>query len=136
MTNQQVFSSGKIIEEYNYIHPVDFEEEYIGYLVELDNIVYEIISKPNGNILHPSEESRIVSKNLDEIYDYCDYLHDRPLNICEPIIDEQKLKDKVYPYDEVDIVDGDYIIFNGKEIQILGEIDTEDYLDFFEEDSE
>lgn len=134
MTNKEVFSTGNIIEQYNYIHPIDFEGVYLGYLVELKNIVYEVVSESDGTILSPNEEARIVSNGLDEIYEYCDYLHDKPLNICEPIIDEEKLKNKVYPYDEVDIFDDGYITFNGTRIDILDASDIEEDFDFFEDD--
>jgi hypothetical protein len=133
MTNQQVFNNGDVIERFNYINPLDFDNEYVGHLIQLNDVIYEVVCEQNGEILHPSENARIVSNGLTEIYDYCDYLHDKPLNISEPTIDEDKMKNKIYPYDEVDILDNGNVIFNGTVINIFDGTDMPDDFDFFED---
>lgn len=109
MTNQYVFDYGKVIDTFNYINVNDIDGEYIGHLIQFDSTVYEVIIHQSGGTLNPNDDARIVSENIDVIYNHIDEINDKPLNIKNFVEEEQKT-------DNVTIEDGK-IFFNGMVIE-------------------
>ena len=129
MTNQYVFDSGKIIDIFNYIHPNDIDGEYIGYLVEFNNSVYEIIKHQRDGILNPDDTAELISDNLDSIYDYIDEINEKPLNIKNNI-------DESIEHDDGLIIEDGKIFFNGRLIEPIYDDIEEDYNEYIDNSNE
>lgn len=69
MNALETFNRGTVLEQYSYINPDDLDGEYIGFLVTLDKKVYEIIKDTRGNILDSEYEPRLVSEDIDKMYE-------------------------------------------------------------------
>jgi hypothetical protein len=59
MTNREVYDIGRIIETFNYINQYDPYNTYIGYLVKVDNTVYEIVVNQHNMLVDPDEKASI-----------------------------------------------------------------------------
>ena len=59
MTNQEVYDMGRRIESFNYIDPYDLDNMYIGYLIKVDSIVYQVVVNQHNMIIHPNEKATI-----------------------------------------------------------------------------
>lgn len=59
MTNQEVYDIGRRIESFNYINPYDLDNVYIGYLIQVDSIIYQVIVNQHNMIIDPNEEATI-----------------------------------------------------------------------------
>lgn len=59
MTNQEVYDIGRRIESFNYINPYDLDNVYIGYLIQVDNVTYQVIVNQHNMIIDPNEKATI-----------------------------------------------------------------------------
>lgn len=69
MTNQEVFNIGKVLEVFNYLNPTDLDNNYIGYLIEIDRVIYQVIATEHNRLLNPDEPAHIFSDNSQALYD-------------------------------------------------------------------
>lgn len=68
MTNREVYDNGRIIETFNYINQFDPYNNYIGYLIKIDNTVYEIVVNQHNLLVDPDEKAVIfrIEDNANE----------------------------------------------------------------------
>jgi len=125
MTNQYVFDYGKVIDTFNYINVNDIDGEYIGHLIQFNSTVYEVIIHQSGGILYPNDDARVVSDNIDVIYNHIDEINDKPFNIKNFVEEGQQT-------DNVTIEDGK-IVFNGMVIEPIYNDVYEDYEEHIDE---
>lgn len=59
MTNREVYDMGRIVETFNYINQFDPYNNYIGYLVKVDNTIYEIVVNQHNMLVDPDEKAVI-----------------------------------------------------------------------------
>ena len=78
MNALETFNRGTVLEQYSYINPDDLDGEYIGFLVTLDKKVYEIIKDTRGNILDSEYLPRLVSDDVDAMYNDDEYSDEEP----------------------------------------------------------
>lgn len=78
MNALEIFNRGTVLEQYSYINPDDLDGEYIGFLVTLDKKVYEIIKDMRGNILDSEYLPRLVTDDVDSMYEEHDYSDEEP----------------------------------------------------------
>lgn len=88
MTNQEVFEIGKIIETFYYINEFDLENNYIGYLVEFNDIVYQIVTTEHNMILNPDEEAFVFTNNLNDVYSSIDAAMNEPIDFSFNTVDD------------------------------------------------
>ncbi len=69
MTSAEIFRLGSVIENYSYINPDDLEGQYVGHLVVFEKKVYEIVTDANNKIVEFSYEPRLVSEDIDKMYE-------------------------------------------------------------------
>lgn len=65
MTNEEVYTHGRIVETFNYLNQFDLEGIYIGYLIKVDNITYQVIVNQHNMIQNPDEPAVIF--NIDGV---------------------------------------------------------------------
>jgi hypothetical protein len=59
MTNQEVYDIGRRLESFNYINQFDLDNVYIGYLIQIENTVYQVIVNQHNVIINPDEQAVI-----------------------------------------------------------------------------
>ena len=79
MTNQEVFDNGRIIETFYYINQFDLTNDYIGYLIQVDDIVYQIVTTEHNILLNPHDEAILFTDNLEAVYSEIDNAINEPL---------------------------------------------------------
>lgn len=109
MTNQFIFDKGKVIENFNYILQDDPYNDYVGNLVEYDKKIYEIITDISGKVVDADLIPTALSNDVSEIYDYIDYINDRPLNVVNKPTQTNSFEGDV-------VVEDGRIYYNGIEI--------------------
>ncbi len=59
MTNQDVYDIGKRIESFNYINQYDLDNYYIGYLIQIENTIYQVIVNQHNLLVDPYGEAEV-----------------------------------------------------------------------------
>jgi hypothetical protein len=59
MTNREVYDVGRRLESFNYINQFDLDNVYIGYLIQVDNTVYQVIVNQHNMIINPDDQAEI-----------------------------------------------------------------------------
>lgn len=59
MTNREVYDIGRIVETFNYINQFDPYNNYIGYLIKVDNTIYEIVVNQHNILFDPDEKASV-----------------------------------------------------------------------------
>lgn len=59
MTNQEVYDIGKKLESFNYINQYDLDNYYIGYLIQVENTIYQVIVNQHNLLIDPYEEAEV-----------------------------------------------------------------------------
>jgi hypothetical protein len=103
MTNQEVFDTGKIIETFHYINQFDLENDYIGYLVQFNDIVYQLVATEHNILLNPNEEAILFTDNLDAVYSSIEAAMSEPIDFSFNTVDDinEKKDDDFYADDFV-----------------------------------
>lgn len=78
MTSAEIFRLGSVIENYSYINPDDLEGQYVGHLVVFEKKVYEIVTDINNKIVEFSYEPRLVSEDVDKMYEEIEIYDSEP----------------------------------------------------------
>lgn len=111
MTNMEVFDRGRIVETFNYMDEYDFENTYIGYLIQVNDIVYQVIATQHNLILNPEEEAIVFTTELNTIYSDIEKSMQEPIRIETKLVNEDEFDKK----SDVE-VDEDVIKYKGKVI--------------------
>lgn len=130
MNTDYIFKNGRKLETFNFINENDLANDYIGYLIEYNQKVYQVITDDKGKLLYPDEPPEIVSENINHIYDFIDELENSPAIIgTDAIIPDSS--------DDVNIVDGK-LIYRGRVIEPLPDYEDElnSWEEFVEDDNE
>jgi hypothetical protein len=59
MTNREVYDIGRRIESFNYVNQYDLDNVYIGYLIQIENTIYQVIVNQYNIIVNPDEQAEI-----------------------------------------------------------------------------
>lgn len=100
MTNMEVFDRGKIVETFNYMDDFDLENSYIGYLIQLNDIVYKVIATNHNMLIDPESEAEILATDINDIYSQIEQSMNEPLRI------ETKLVDDFEEKSDIEVDDG------------------------------
>lgn len=107
----EVFDNGKIIEIFNYMDEYNFENTYIGYLIQIEDTVYQVIATQHNLLLNPEEEAIVFTTQLNDMYSDIKKSMQEPIKIETKLVDENEFDKKS------DIEVDDYVIkYKGKVI--------------------
>jgi len=101
MTNMEVFDRGKIIETFNYMDDFDLENSYIGYLIELNDIVYTVIATNHNMLIDPESEAEIFTTDINDVYSQIEQSMNEPLRIETKLVDDFEEKSDIEVDDDV-----------------------------------
>ena len=101
MTNMEVFDRGKIIETFNYMDDFDLENSYIGYLIELNDIVYTVIATNHNMLIDPESEAEIFTTDINGVYSQIEQSMNEPLRIETKLVDDFEEKSDIEVDDDV-----------------------------------
>lgn len=59
MTNREVYDIGRRIESFNYVNQYDLDNVYIGYLIQIENTIYQVIVNQYNIIVNPDDQAEI-----------------------------------------------------------------------------
>lgn len=111
MTNMEVFDKGKIVETFNYMDDYDFENIHIGYLIQVNDTVYQVIATQHNLLLNPEEEAIVFTTQLNDMYSDIQRSMQEPIKIETKMVDENEFDKK----SDIE-VDDDVIKYKGKVI--------------------
>jgi len=111
MTNMEVFDKGKIVETFNYMDDYDFENIHIGYLIQVNDTVYQVIATQHNLLLNPEEEAIVFTTQLNDMYSDIQRSMQEPIKIETKMVDENEFDKK----SDIEI-DDDVIKYKGKVI--------------------
>lgn len=111
MTNMEVFDKGKILETFNYMDDYDFENIHIGYLIQVNDTVYQVIATQHNLLLNPEEEAIVFTTQLNDMYSDIEKSMQEPIKIETKMVDENEFDKK----SDIEI-DDDVIKYKGKVI--------------------
>lgn len=111
MTNMEVFDRGRIIETFNYMDEYDFENTYIGYLIQVNDTVYQVIATQHNLILNPEEEANVFTTDLTGIYSDIERSMKEPIRIETKLVGDDEFEKK----SDIEVED-DVIKYKGKVI--------------------
>lgn len=111
MTNMEVFDKGKILETFNYMDDYDFENIHIGYLIQVNDTVYQVIATQHNLLLNPEEEAIVFTTQLNDMYSDIQRSMQEPIKIETKMVDENEFDKK----SDIEI-DDDVIKYKGKVI--------------------
>lgn len=67
MTNMEIYDLGKNLGSFNYMDSDSLDEKYIGYLIEYQNMVYQIITNQNNVLVNPEDDAIPFAPSLDHV---------------------------------------------------------------------
>lgn len=67
VTNMEVFEFGKNLGSFNYMDHSIYDENCLGYLVEFENMIYQILVNTNNVLLDPEGEAIPFAPSLDDV---------------------------------------------------------------------
>jgi hypothetical protein len=94
MNNMEVFDRGKILETFNYMDEYDFENTHMGYLVELNGIVYQIIATENNILINPESEASIFTSDINDVYSQIEKDMKEPIKIETRMVGDDYFENK------------------------------------------
>jgi hypothetical protein len=107
----EVFDRGKILETFNYMDEYDFENTHMGYLIELNGIVYQIITTEHNLLINPESEAVVFASDINDVYSQIENSMKEPIQIQTQMVDDDYFGNKS------DIqVDDDVIKYKGNVI--------------------
>lgn len=107
----EVFDKGKILETFNYMDDYDFENIHIGYLIQVNDTVYQVIATQHNLLLNPEEEAIVFTTQLNDMYSDIEKSMQEPIKIETKMVDENEFDKK----SDIE-VDDDVIKYKGKVI--------------------
>lgn len=107
----EVFDKGKILETFNYMDDYDFENIHIGYLIQVNDTVYQVIATQHNLLLNPEEEAIVFTTQLNDMYSDIQRSMQEPIKIETKMVDENEFDKK----SDIEI-DDDVIKYKGKVI--------------------
>lgn len=107
----EVFDKGKIVETFNYMDDYDFENIHIGYLIQVNDTVYQVIATQHNLLLNPEEEAIVFTTQLNDMYSDIQRSMQEPIKIETKMVDENEFDKK----SDIEI-DDDVIKYKGKVI--------------------
>lgn len=107
----EVFDKGKIVETFNYMDDYDFENIHIGYLIQVNDTVYQVIATQHNLLLNPEEEAIVFTTQLNDMYSDIQRSMQEPIKIETKMVDENEFDKK----SDIE-VDDDVIKYKGKVI--------------------
>ena len=107
----EVFDRGRIIETFNYMDEYDFENTYIGYLIQVNDTVYQVIATQHNLILNPEEEANVFTTDLTGIYSDIERSMKEPIRIETKLVGDDEFEKK----SDIE-VEEDVIKYKGKVI--------------------
>lgn len=107
----EVFDKGKIVETFNYMDDYDFENIHIGYLIQVNDTVYQVIATQHNLLLNPEEEAIVFTTQLNDMYSDIEKSMQEPIKIETKMVDENEFDKK----SDIE-VDDDVIKYKGKVI--------------------
>lgn len=107
----EVFDKGKILETFNYMDDYDFENIHIGYLIQVNDTVYQVIATQHNLLLNPEEEAIVFTTQLNDMYSDIEKSMQEPIKIETKMVDENEFDKK----SDIEI-DDDVIKYKGKVI--------------------
>ena len=90
----EVFDRGKILETFNYMDEYDFENTHMGYLVELNGIVYQIIATENNILINPESEASIFTSDINDVYSQIEKDMKEPIKIETRMVGDDYFENK------------------------------------------
>lgn len=97
----EVFDRGKIIETFNYMGDFDLENSYVGYLIQLNDTVYQVIATKHNMLIDPEGDAEIFTTDINDVYYQIEQSMNEPLRIETKLVNDFEEKSDIEVDDEV-----------------------------------